>query len=474
MNELLEMTATEAVDRLTRREIAPIDLVRAAYERIDDVDGLVNAVPTHCQERAEAQAKALETAKAPDDVPAWLAGLPMTVKDLEDVAGVRTTYGSPIFADHVPERSDIEVERLEARGAITLGKSNTPEFGAGANTFNEVFGRTLNPYNTGMTCAGSSGGAAVALATGMCWVATGSDLGGSLRTPASFCNVVGFRPSPGIVARSNPTGGWSQLSVRGPMARTAEDVALFLDAMSGAHAEDPISRDAPAVPYLKACRDGAPPRRVAFSEDLGGVSPVDAEVAAICRQAAKRFEAMGARVEEAHPDLTDALEAFKVLRGAEFVQGMADLYETKRDLLKPEVIWNIEMGMELTAERIAWANLRREGYYREMLKLFETHELLVSPTAMVPPFPVEERYLAAFEGVRFDSYIDWLALQAAITLTGCPAISMPAGFTEGGLPVGIQLTGRPRGEAELLGFARHFEAEMGHISRKPIDPRPPA
>ncbi len=471
MNELIQLTAVEAVERLTSGDIAPIDLVSAAYDRIAEVDGDVNAVPTLCRERAEAQARALEGKAAPTDAPAWLAGLPITIKDLEDVEGVRTTYGSPIFADQVPARSDISVERLEERGAVVLGKSNTPEFGAGANTFNEVFGKTLNPYNTAMTCAGSSGGAAVALATGMCWLATGSDLGGSLRTPASFCNVVGFRPSPGVVARSDETGSWDQLSVRGPMARTAEDVALFLDAMSGVHREDPISRPSPSPSYLKSCREGAAPLRVAFSEDLGGVSPVDGEVRLICRTAAKRFETMGAVVEEAHPDLSDALEVFKVLRGAEFVQGMSDLYQNKRDLLKPEVIWNIEMGMALTAERIAWAKLKRQGYYREMVSLFSTYDLLISPAAMVPPFPVENRYLESFDGKPFDSYVDWLALQGAITLTGCPAVSMPAGFTDSGLPVGLQLTGSPRGEAALLGYARHFEAETGHISRAPIDPR---
>ena len=263
VTDLISMTAVEAVESLRKGDTQPADFIDAAYDRIAAVDGPVNALPTLCPDRAKA------AANKPGLRDTLLAGLPIAVKDLNETAGVRTTFGSPIFADYVPERSDIFVETIEERGGITIAKSNTPEFGAGANTFNEVFGKTRNPWNTALTCGGSSGGSAVALATGMSWLATGSDLGGSLRTPASFCGIVGFRPSPGTVARSSSTSPFDHLSVQGPMARTVEDVALFLDAMAGQHIEDPISRPAPATPYLDQVRSPHAPKRVAMAPDLG-------------------------------------------------------------------------------------------------------------------------------------------------------------------------------------------------------------
>ena len=302
MNELLRKPAREVVRLLERREVSPVELAELALARIAAVDGAVNAVPTVCAERALEHARRLGDAAPPDDRRGWLGGLPVVIKDLNDVAGVRTTYGSPIFKDHVPDRSGYEVERLESRGAVVLGKSNTPELGAGANTFNEVFGITRNPWDTRLTCGGSSGGAAVALATGMAWLANGSDLGGSLRTPASFCSVVGLRPSPGRVPHGPSASPFQTLSVEGPMARDVRDLALMLDAQAGFDPRDPISFEAPVRSFAEAAGQPTPPRRVAFSADLG-VTPVDAEVAAICRAATQRFAELGALVEEASPDL---------------------------------------------------------------------------------------------------------------------------------------------------------------------------
>jgi len=470
--DLIRLPAREMVRLLAEREIAPTEAIDAAVARIGAVDPDLDAVPTLCVERAREHARRLEATPPPEDRRGWLAGLPVLVKDLTDVAGVRTTYGSPIFADHVPERSDILVERIEARGGIVLGKTNTPEFGAGANTFNEVFGATRNPWNTALTCGGSSGGSAVALATGMAWLATGSDLGGSLRTPAAFCAVVGLRPSPGRVPHGPTVNPFQTLAVEGPMARDVRDLALFLDAMSGFDPRDPLSFEPPRGSFADAT--GWPPKlkRVAFTPDLGGITPVDPEIARICREAAERFAELGAEVVEASPDLSAAVEAFTTLRAEHFVTTRAPLLERHRDKLKPEVVWNIEHGLSLTAAEIGRAERLRSEMLQDIVRFFGEYDLLLCPAAVVPPFPVEIRWIEELQGHRFPSYVDWLAITYAITLTSCPAISVPCGFTANGLPVGLQIVAPVRGEARLLQAAVAFEDLTGIPERLPIDPRP--
>src|SRR5262245_55555038 len=319
--ELWRADACTIVDRLRRQELTPHDLLDALEQRITAVDPAVNALPTLCFERARRHADAL--IKKPVGERGLLAGLPVAIKDLTDVAGVRTTYGSLIFKDHVPQRSDILVETLEARGGIVYAKSNTPEFGAGANTFNEVFGATRNPWNLSCSAAGSSGGAAVALATGTAWLAHGTDFGGSLRNPASFCGIVGMRPSIGRVARTPGAKVDRTLSANGPMARTVEDLALMLDALAGEHPADPLSLPALPTPFLASARAPARPRRVAWSATLG-VTPVDPEIAAITAGAAQRFAEAGVIVEEAHPDFTGVHECFHVLRGYDYYVSKAE------------------------------------------------------------------------------------------------------------------------------------------------------
>ena len=468
MTELTGLSAREAVRRLREGAVSPLDLIDAALARIEAVDPLVNAVPILCAERARAHARRLLAGEAPKG---RLHGLPVLIKDLVEVQGVRTTHGSPIFADHVPDFSDWSVERIEAEGGIILGKTNTPEFGAGANTFNEVFGATLNPWDRRMTCGGSSGGAAVALATGTAWLADGSDLGGSLRTPASFCGIVGLRPSPGRVPHGPRPLAFGTLAVHGPMARDVRDVALMLDVMAGLDPRDPLSYDAPAVPYAQAVERAPSLRRVAFSADLGGITPVDPEVAAICRAAANRFAALGAEVVEAAPDLAAAEATFTTLRAAQFAAGMAPLLRDHREKLKPEVVWNIEHGMALTANAIGRAELARSELQRNAAAFLAEHDLLLCPASIAPPFPVGQRYLAELNGHRFPSYIDWVAIAYAITLTGCPALSLPCGFTAAGLPVGLQIVGPPRGEARLLAAAAALEDALGLAGSVPIDPR---
>jgi amidase len=468
-DELIALSAVEAAQRLRRCELRPLDLVEAALARIAEVDPVVNAMPTLCAERARAHALRLERLPPPEG-PGWLGGLPIAVKDLNPVAGVRTTFGSPIYADHVPDRSDIMVEILEARGAIVIGKSNTPEFGAGANTFNQVFGQTLNPWDTRMSCAGSSGGSAVALATGEVWLATGSDLGGSLRTPASFCSVVGLRPSPGRVPSAPRELPFDKLSVEGPMARNVADVALLLDAMAVHNPADPLSYPAPAESYASAVERRTVPRRVAFSPDLG-ISPVDPQVKALTAEAAARVTELGAELAEDCPDFSEAPETFHVLRAAGYVAGMEPLYRTKRDLLKEDIVWNIEQGLALTPQQIGAAERARGRLFKSVAAFFTRYDLLLCPAACTPPYDVNQRYVTEVAGHKFESYIDWLRLVSAITLTSCPALSLPCGFTKEGLPVGLQLVGKPRGEAELLSAAAALEEALGLARLTPIAPR---
>ncbi len=469
MVDLTRLSAREVVRRLRAGELSPLAVLDAALERIAVVDPVVNALPTLCAERARDHARRIMAGTAPAG---RLHGMPVVIKDLVEVAGVRTTHGSPIFADAVPTRSSWSVERIEAAGGVVLGKSNTPEFGAGANTFNEVFGATRNPWSNALTCGGSSGGAAVALATGMSWLADGSDLGGSLRTPAAFCGVVGLRPSPGRVPDGPDQLPFNTLSVNGPMARDVRDAALFLDVLAGFDPRDPLSYGAPARPYAESVEQCPPLRRVAFSPDLGGITPVDPEIAAICAAAAARFEELGVEVVEAAPDLGSAVATFTTLRAAQYAAGMEPLLLAHRDRLKPEVVWNIEHGLGLTAAEIGRAERARGELQRAAAAFLAEHDLLLCPTAIAPPFPVQQRYLAELNGHRFASYIDWVSIAYAITLTACPALSLPCGFTAAGLPVGLQMVGPPRGEAKLLAAAALLEDRLGLAGSVPIDPRP--
>jgi amidase len=467
---LIRETACTVVDKLRSGDVSPLELLDVLEKRISEVDGKVNALPTLCFDRARDSAKALM--RKPAGARGLLAGLPVPIKDLTNVAGVLTTQGSPIFRDSIPAKSDILVEHLEANGGVIYAKSNTPEFGAGANTFNEVFGPTLNPWDISRSAAGSSGGAAVALATGTAWLAHGTDMGGSLRNPASFCGIVGLRPSIGRVAHTPSSSIDRNLTVHGPMARNVEDLALLLDAMSGEHAADPLSLPVPPASFLSAARSGRKPKRIAYSPDLG-ITPVDPEVAAITRKAAERFAEAGAIVEEAHPDLREAHECFHVLRAFDFAMTKAALLRTKRDLLKPEVIWNVEEGLKLTVEQIARAEAQRVEMTARTVEFFKTYDLLLAPATIVAPFPIEQRYVAECAEKKFDNYVEWLGIVYAITLACCPALSLPCGFTASGLPVGLQMVAPPRGEAQLLAGARVLEDVLGVRGTTPIDPRQP-
>ena len=476
--DLITMTANEVVNLLKKNEVSPIELLSALEKRVNAIDKDVNALPTRCFSRAKSEAK--KVMQKPLEERGLLAGLPIAIKDLAPVQGVKSTWGSPVYKDFVPTRSDCLVENVEKEGGLVYAKSNTPEFGAGANTFNEVFGATLNPWDTSKSCAGSSGGSAVALATGQAWIASGSDLGGSLRNPASFCSVVGLRPSPGRVAFGAAGEGafpsdlfaipGQPFSVAGPMARNVPDVALLLDAMVGHHPRDPISLPRTETRYLDAVKSRTKPKKVAFSRDLG-VTPVDQEVAEICEKAAKRFEQLGCIVEEAHPDFSDVQDIFQTWRAMSFYVGKKALLDTNKDLLKPEVVWNIERAAEITVDDFARVELARARYLNRAVTFFEEYDLLLSPATVVPPYPVEQRFVAELGDHKFSNYVEWLSIAYAITITGHPALSVPAGFTKDGLPVGLQIVGGPRGEANLLSAANLYEEISDLKNLVPIIPK---
>jgi amidase len=473
-DELIRLTATQAVGRLRRGDITPLELIDAAERRIAEVEPALNALPTLCLERAREHARALmrgERREASGE-PGWLAGLPVVIKDLADVAGVRTTYGSPIFKDHVPKVSHPVVERIERKGGIVIAKSNTPEFGAGGSTFNEVFGRTRNPWNTALTPGGSTGGGAAALASGEAWLAHGTDHAGSLRRPATYCCVVGLRPSAGRVTRGTSNNLFSPLSVQGPMARTVADVALFLDTMAGLCPRDPLTFDAPAQPFAEGVAHPVAPKRVAFTPDFGGKVPVDRETRDICARAARRFEELGAVVEEASPDLGNIAEAFLPLRSQHYVVERELILRTHRELIKPDIVWNTELGLEQSTSQLAAAERERAALFRRTAEFFETYDLLVSPGASTPAFDVNLRMPEAIDGRKLEHYLGASLITAATTMMGLPSIAVPCGFDRFGRPVGLQIVGRHRGEARLLQAAALLEEVMGLASRVPIDPRP--
>ena len=465
---ICSLTATELAAIMRARELSAAEVTEACLNRIERVNPKVNAIVTFTPERAMQAARDADEALARGLPAGPLHGLPVAHKDLALTRGVRTTFGSPIFERFVPEQDALIVERLKGAGAISVGKTNTPEFGAGSQTFNEVFGETLNPYDTTKTCGGSSGGAAVALACSMLPIADGSDMGGSLRNPASFCNVVGFRPSPGRVP-TWPDVAPSPLSVEGPMARTVQDAALMLSAMAGPDGRSPISIAEPGSVFARSLERDFGGARVAWSRDLGGL-PVDPRVTAVLDGQRRVFEDLGCVVEEAEPDFAGADEVFKVLRAWRFELAYGELLEEHRHEMKDTVVWNIEEGRRLTGPQVGRAERLRADLYHRVRVFMETYEFLVLPVAQVPPFDVKERYVTQINGEEMGTYIDWMRSCYYVTVTGLPAISVPCGFTPEGLPVGVQIVGRHRDDFGVLQLAHAFEGATGFWKRRPPIP----
>lgn len=444
--------ATKLADMLQKREVSAVEALEAHLEQIERVNPAVNAVCTLAVDQA------LETAKRLDNGPVTgpLHGVPVGIKDLSATKGIRTTFGSPIFADWVPDYDALPVERLKDAGAVVIGKTNTPEFGAGSQTFNPVFGPTLNPYDTTKTCGGSSGGSGVALATGMVPLATGSDLGGSLRNPAAWTNVVGFRTSMGRVPSYPNTLGFNSFSVQGPMGRTVDDVALQLSVLAGPDPRVPNCLPEPGSDFRVNLERDFRGVRVAWSPTLGGY-PVDAEITAVLEKQREVFSDLGCTVEEADPDLADADEIFHVFRAYKFASDYKQHYESNRDKLKQTVIWNIEEGLKLSAMDLASAELKRTKLHERMANFFSRYDFLLCPVTSVAPFSIDQEYVTEINGKKLDNYIQWMATCYAITVTGHPAISVPAGFTNAGLPVGLQIVGGYRQELSVLQIAKAFE-----------------
>ncbi len=465
------LSAIDQAAMLRSRAVSAREVVSAHIARIEAFDPAINAVVTRSFEAALSKAAAADDAMARGEPPGLLHGLPVAHKDLVDTAGVRTTYGSPLFADHVPDRDALVVQRMAQAGAISLGKTNTPEFGAGSHTVNAVFGATRNPYDLGRSAGGSSGGAAAALAARLICLADGSDLGGSLRNPASFCNVVGLRPSPGRVPAWPVADAADQLGVAGPMARTVADTALLLSVLAGPDPRVPLALEqpAPALTEPGQVRDllAADLRgmRIAWSADLGlPVEPGVLEVLAPSRQV---LSGLGATVIDVGPDLSGADEAFRTLRAFRFATSYAGLLTARPELVGPNVTWNIQRGLELTVADLSRATLLRTAVADKISEFFATVDVLACPVSQVAPFDVTLDWVHDINGQPQQTYLDWMASAYLISLTGLPAVSVPAGFTRDGLPVGLQLIGRRRSDWDLLAVAQAFELATGYATTMP-------
>ena len=466
MSELCFLTATELAGRIRAGDLSCREVMEAHLAQIEAVNPTVNAVVELLPEQALAQAAAADNALAGGTQPGPLHGLPIAHKDLVETKGIRTTYGSPIYRDHVPVLDALIVERLRGAGAITIGKTNTPEFGAGSQTFNEVFGATRNPYDLTKTCGGSSGGAAVALACGMLPIADGSDTGGSLRNPAAFCNVVGFRTSPGRVPAWPNEVGWFPISVQGPMARTVADTALLLSAMAGPDPRSPIAISEPGESFRQALDRDFREVRISWSPDFGGL-PMHPQVVQAMEAQRGVFESLGCTVDDDQPDFSDADECFKVWRAWRFELKFAELLKTHADQIKETIRWNAAEGAKLTGPQIARAERKRTALYHRVREFMQTREFMVFPVTQVPPFDIEQPYVEEINGVKMDSYIDWMRSCYYITVTGLPAISVPCGFTDDGLPVGLQIVGRHQQDFAVLQLAHAFEQATGFWKRHP-------
>jgi amidase len=447
-------------------ELSAVEVLGAFLDRIAAVDGGINAIPTLVPERAMAEAAAADARRAAGRPVGLLHGLPIAVKDLMATAGIRTTQGSRIYADHVPDTDSLLVERLRAAGAIVVGKTNTPEHGAGSQTYNDVFGATANPYDPTRTVGGSSGGAAAAVAAGMLPFADGSDLGGSVRNPASFCNVVGLRPSAGRVPSARPGNAWDPLSVLGPIARTVGDCGLLLAAIAGRDDRSPIALDDDPAAFVDLPVRDLRGVRVAWSRTVDGL-PVDPAVTAVLEKARAVLVGLGAIVEDVEPDLSGADEAFETFRALEFFAGHRHELAEHPTLFKPDLVEEIGRGRELSAEAIARAGELRTEVYRRTVAFLGGYDLLALPTVQLPPFGVDVRWPTEVAGVPMERYVTWMRSCTRISVTAHPAMSVPAGFTPEGLPVGLQLVGRHRDERTLLGHAAAFEAATGHGLRRP-------
>jgi len=470
MNDLIWQDARTLTDALRRRDLAATDLMDACYRQIERLNPALNAIVNLLpRDAAMRLAEKADRAAAAGEPLGLLHGLPMAAKDSVDVTGFPTTFGFTPYARRIAHHDSLLAARQRAAGAIFIGKTNMPEFALGSHTFNKLFGVTRNPYDPDRTAGGSSGGAAVALATGMLPLADGSDMGGSLRNPASFCNVVGFRPSLGRVPDPRALGWFARLATSGPMARSVADAALLLSVQAGPHRDDPLCIQEGGERFTANLDCDIGDLRIAWSPELPG-TPVDPAVARIIEMAADTFTALGCSVVRDAPDLTGAMEAFRVQRAAAFgvTRRALDLEVPDwRHHAKETAVWNFDQGLDLTADALVSAEIRRTAAYRSAARFFERYDALLLPAAQVLPFPIETEWVREINGIPMTTYIDWMRVCCVISVLGLPAISVPGGFTGDALPVGLQIVGPPRDDIGVLRIAHAFEMATAHGRRRP-------
>lgn len=466
MTDLFYEDATTLAHRIASRDLSCAQVMEAFLARIDAVNPKINAICTLIADKAMDEARAKDKALAGGHEPGPLYGLPIAIKDLANTKGILTTMGSPIYKDFVPDFDDLFVERIKQAGAIVIGKTNTPEFGAGSHSFNTLFGVTRNPYNLDRSAGGSSGGAGAALASGMLPIADGSDFGGSLRNPGSFNNVVGFRPTPGRVPRVPNNNLREALAVMGPMGRTVKDTQLLFSVMAGPDARDPLTLEADGTSFLTPLERSFKDTRIAFTEDLGLLA-VEEATRKVIRTAPKVFEDMGARIEQAHPDLHDAEEIFLALRASLFGSRYGENWEKMKPHLKDTIIWNYEQGLGVTLADLAVTTAAHAALFQRAHSFWQNYDYLILPATQLTPFPVETEWPSEIEGTRYTNYLQWMQSCCAISLLGAPCISVPAGFTEDGLPVGLQIVGKPRDDLGVLQIAYAFEQATQYAKTRP-------
>lgn len=464
MSELLFSSVRELSGLLTSRKLSSRELLDASVAQIDRVNPSLNAIVTLDREGAYANADAIDARRAAGQPTSPLAGLPIAMKDLEPVKGMRTTMGSPILKDWVPNYDSIMVERFRSHGLTLLGKTNTPEFGLGSQTFNAVFGATKNPWDVTKTCGGSSGGAAVAVASGMLPFADGSDMGGSLRNPANFCGVVGLRPSPGRVPAFPSINHWGTLSVLGPVARTAEDAAWLLSIQAGDDPRTAMGRCGDPTLFREPLDRDFKGVRIAWSPTLGGL-PVEKGVRDALEKSLKRFENIGAIVEAAEPDLEIADNAFNVLRSLHLVNSLGGHYNSDKALLKDTAIWNIEQGIRLTGAQVAQAQSQQSKCFERMQRFLTKYDYFICPVNQVLPFDINTPYPMEIDDTPLSNYLDWMKSAFRITMTSHPAASAPVAFATNGMPVGMQIVGHFGCELEVL--------QLVHAVQLPLTERIP-
>ena len=462
-DSLWTFNASDLINLLRKKDIGPEEVLVSSLNRIKEVNQDINAVITLCADRA----KKIIT-ENPKKINSVLALLPVLIKDTTEVAGVKTTYGSKLYENYISKDSDILVSNIEENGGLVLGKTNTPEFAAGSNTFNDVFGTTKNPWNLKLSAGGSSGGSGAALASGMAWFATGSDLGGSLRNPASWNGVVGLRPTPGLISHGPSNNPFNTLSVSGPMARNITDLSIFLDAMAVYNHLDPLSkkRDISSF-YANLSKDSSFTYNIGITEDFG-LFPCDNEIKAMMGNTFKLIKSLGHNLENTYPSMEDAEESFQILRAFLFFSAYGFLLPDQKNV-KKEIIWNIEKGKNLTVNEIIKAENIRVKLYKNISKFFNDHDFLICPSSSVVPFTHQTRWVKQIENKTFDNYVSWLMICGCISLINCPSLSIPTSIAKNGAPIGIQIIAPPFKELKLLNFAKKIENEINISEMLPIN-----